>query len=94
MAECIKREDVLGYLQKLPADLAYWELDGIEDYVKKIPAADVVEVVPAKMMITDAYPHRIYCGSCFKTLIANEEYCFEKNEYPKFCMWCGAKLER
>lgn len=55
---------------------------------------DVAPVVHAKMMRTDAYPHRIYCGNCYKTLIPNEEYCFEKNEFPKWCMWCGAKLDK
>lgn len=42
---------------------------------------------------TDAYPHRLYCSECYKTLIPNEEVCFEKNEFPKYCMWCGAKLD-
>ena len=46
-----------------------------------------------KLMRTEAYPHRLYCSECSKTLIPNEEICFEKNEFPKYCMWCGAKME-
>ena len=46
-----------------------------------------------KLLRTDAYPHRLYCSECFRTLIPNEEICFEKNEFPKWCMWCGAKMD-
>lgn len=50
-------------------------------------------VVRGEWMVTDAYPHRVYCSLCYKTNVLNEEWLFEKNEYPKFCMWCGAKME-
>ena len=46
-----------------------------------------------KLKTTDAYPHRVYCSECYKTLIPNVEWCYEKNEFPQYCMWCGAKME-
>ena len=43
--------------------------------------------------MTDAYPHRVYCSLCYKTNVPNKEWLYEKNDYPKYCMWCGAKME-
>ena len=47
----------------------------------------------ARWLVTDAYPHRVYCSVCYKTNVPNEEWLYEKNDYPKYCMWCGAKME-
>ncbi len=47
-----------------------------------------------KWLVTEAYPHRVFCSECFKTNVPNEEYLFERNEYPKYCMWCGAKMDK
>jgi len=54
---------------------------------------DVAPVVRGEWVVTDAYPHRVYCSLCYKTNVPNEEWLFEKNDYPKYCMWCGAKME-
>ena len=43
-------------------------------------------------MVTDAYPHRVYCPKCFKTNVWNEEILFAMNDYPSYCMWCGVHL--
>lgn len=66
---------------------------GIEKAINEAPTIDAEPVKHGKLMRTEAYPHRLYCSECFKTLIPNEEICFEKNEFPKYCMWCGAKLD-
>lgn len=71
-------------------DLSQKEIDEIID---NAPTIDAEPVRHGKLMRTEAYPHRLYCSECFKTLIRNEEICFEKNEFPKYCMWCGARME-
>jgi hypothetical protein len=65
----------------------------VDDIIDAQPAADVEPVVRGEWRATDAYPHRVYCSLCHKTNVPNEESLFERNEYPKFCMWCGAKME-
>ena len=55
--------------------------------------AAAVPVVRGEWFVTDAYPHRVYCSLCYKTNVPNEEWLYEKNDYPKYCMWCGAKME-
>jgi hypothetical protein len=62
-------------------------------YILSAPTIDAAPVVRGEWLVTDAYPHRVYCSLCHKTNVPNEEYLFERNEYPKFCMWCGAKME-
>lgn len=64
----------------------------LED-VDKAPTIEAEPVRHGKLLRTEAYPHRLYCSECFKTLIPNEEICFEKNEFPKYCMYCGAKMD-
>jgi hypothetical protein len=62
-------------------------------YILSAPTIDAAPVVRGEWLVTDAYPHRVYCSLCHKTNVPNEESLFERNEYPKFCMWCGAKME-
>lgn len=61
--------------------------------IDSTPTADVVPVVRGEWIVTDAYPHRVCCSLCFKTNVPNEEWLYEKNDYPKYCMWCGAKMD-
>ena len=68
----------------------------IGDAIKEIdnaPTIDAVPVVRGEWVVTDAYPHRVYCSLCYQTNVPNEEWLYEKNDYPKYCMWCGAKME-
>ena len=58
-----------------------------------MPTIDAVPMVRGEWIVTKDYPHRVYCSLCHKTNVLNEEWLFEKNEYPKFCMWCGAKMD-
>ena len=48
-----------------------------------------------KWMKTDAFPHRVYCSNCFKTIVPNEEYAFwSEGIMPRnYCPSCGAKME-
>lgn len=68
----------------------YWQFSKC---IKEAPTIDAAPVVRGEWVVTDAYPHRVYCSLCYKTNVPNEEWLFEKNEYPAFCMWCGAKME-
>ena len=65
----------------------------IMDCVRYASEVDAVPVVRGGWVVTDAYPHRVYCSLCYKTNVPNEEWLYEKNDYPKYCMWCGAKME-
>ena len=65
----------------------------IMDCIRYAPEVGAAPVVRGEWLVTDAYPHRVYCSLCYKTNVPNEEWLFEKNEYPAFCMWCGAKME-
>ena len=67
-------------------------LCGIYQAVDESPTVDAVPVVRGEWRVTDAYPHRVYCSVCYKTNIYNAEI-LEGKEYPRFCMWCGAKME-
>lgn len=68
----------------------------IDKLVKEMGA----EVVHGEWLRTDAYPHRVYCSSCYATYVTNEEvirgrnrqhcvYCTE----AEFCPHCGAKMD-
>lgn len=83
------------YLDKTLSDIPIRDsmLLNFQQYVHLQPTIDAVPVVRGEWIATDAYPHRVYCSLCYKTNVPNEESLFERNEYPKFCMWCGAKME-
>ena len=61
---------------------------------KKMPTIDAEPVKHGKLLRTEAYPHKLYCGECFNTLIPNDE-AVEQNWMlkPRYCMYCGAKLD-
>ena len=40
-----------------------------------------------KWLITNAYPHRLYCPHCYRTNVYNIEIL--DNKCPRYCMWCG-----
>lgn len=71
----------------LPIHIKYFVID-------EMPTIEAEPVRHGKLLRTEAYPHRLYCSECYKTIIPNEEICFEKNEFPKYCMYCGAKLDK
>ena len=77
------------------AETGNWDIDlkELKMILKYVPTIDAVPVVRGEWLVTDAYPHRVYCSVCYKTNVPNEEWLYEKNDYPKYCMWCGAKME-
>ena len=48
-----------------------------------------------KWLITDAYPHRIYCSVCYKTYLPNaDSELWSDGRIPRnYCPNCGAKME-
>ena len=96
-----KLEDVLAKHQALYyGDSDYYE--GISQGfnlaiydVKEAPTIDAAEVRHGKLLRTEAYPHKLYGGECYNTLIPNDE-AVEQNWMlkPKYCMYCGAKMDK
>jgi hypothetical protein len=77
------------------AETGSWDIDlkELKMILKYVETISAVPVVRGEWIVTDAYPHRVYCSLCYKTNVPNEEWLYEKNDYPKYCMWCGAKME-
>lgn len=79
------------------SDYSYGVAEGLlyaRDDVKEAPTIDAEPVRHGKLMRTEAYPHKLYCGECYNTLIPNDE-AVEQNWMlkPKYCMYCGARFE-
>lgn len=67
--------------------------DTIDEVLSGMPAADVVEVRHGRWLMTDAYPHRVYCSECYATLIPNVEWFKTYNIASNYCPNCGAKMD-
>ena len=88
MTDFIRREDALKALYK---DYAYAAMD----VIKRLPAADVAEVVHGEWLRSDEDWNSlttIQCSSC------GEEWCFETDDDVsllnyKHCPNCGAKMD-
>lgn len=45
-------------------------------------------------LLTDAYPHRVYCSNCYKTFAESSWEIWKDGSLPRdFCPSCGAKME-
>ena len=95
----IKRSDLLDFLQIIPIDLGYREIEDVKEYVRNAPAADVEPVrhgrwVPGKeisrTMLGDETLAVEYsdfrCSSCGRRY---KEYVL----IYRFCPNCGAKMD-
>ena len=60
--------------------------------VNHSPTADVHENRVGKWLLTDAYPHRLYCDQCYKKMLPNAEWAEAYNIPTKFCPNCGADM--
>lgn len=58
------------------------------------PAADVVEARHGRWLMTDAYPHRIYCSNCYGTYALDHWGIWIDGSLPRaYCPNCGAKMD-
>lgn len=65
----------------------------IDYHFRYAPAADVQEVRHGRWLITDAYPHKVYCSECYATLIPNVDWFKTYNIASHYCPNCGAKMD-
>lgn len=74
MNDLISRADLLDYLQMIPIDLGYREIEDITEFVKRMPSAEP-EIIRCKDCM---YYHPSYCEiwSKFGTVqTAENDYC-------------------
>lgn len=57
------------------------------------PAADVAPVRHGRWMVTDGYPHRLYCSVCYKTYAKNVKWVEELDLPVNYCPECGALMD-
>lgn len=83
----IDADALLDYLQIIPIDLGYREVDDIEKYVKEAPTADVAERKKGKWIFnpTDAIEMMFTKPKC-------SECGFESADGGNFCPNCGADM--
>lgn len=56
--------------------------------------SDMVRVVHGRWMVTDAYPHNVYCSECYKTFAQTHWAVWEDGSLPRnFCPNCGSKMD-
>lgn len=64
------------------------------DLLKMIYNAPTIDPVKhGRWLRTDAYPHRIYCSSCFMTFIRNDEFLCLDDIPHNYCPNCGARMD-
>lgn len=48
-----------------------------------------------KWLITDAYPHRVYCSECYKTFALTRWEVWEDGSLPRnYCPNCGVRMDK
>ena len=61
--------------------------------INNLPTIDPVK--HGKWLITEAFPHHIYCSACSKTYIPNDRWqIWVDGDLPRdYCPNCGAKMD-
>ena len=93
----IEREALVDYLQKIPIDLGYREVNEIRDFVNRIPAADVRPVKRGKweQTIQPMGWHEEECATCSvcgEDFVLDEWAMDEFTNLMHFCPNCGADM--
>ena len=84
----------VGHLRH-PSELCFSEID-VANMLLHAPTISPDEVRGVgEWLITDAYPHRIYCSVCYKTYLPNaDSELWSDGRIPRnYCPNCGAKME-
>ena len=69
-----------------------------EQIVHSIPAVDAVEVRHGRWLVTDAYPHNVYCSECYKTYVQDHWQIWQDKPGDggierNYCPHCGARMD-
>ena len=62
-----------------------------EEEVESLLGACAVKT--GRWLLTDAYPHRMYCSECFSTAVPNVEILKQWGMEYEFCPHCGAPMK-
>ena len=95
MDDLIRRQAAIDALNKMkiyrPLDSDRYVISDCLNKIVNLPSAQP-ERKTGRWLRTEAYPHRIYCSSCFVTFIRNDEF-LNLNDIPHgFCPHCGADM--
>ena len=103
MARLVDADSLLKHRRTIRVTYHCQGADEWDDYeavlVKDIKADPTIDPeslrARGKWLKTDAFPHRVYCSNCYKTIVPNDEYAFWCEEImPRnYCPNCGAKME-
>jgi len=66
--------------------------------VLETPAVDAVEVGRGRWLVTDAYPHNVYCSECYKTYVQDHWQIWQDKPGDggierNYCPHCGARMD-
>ena len=88
MNDLISREELLDYLQIIPIDLGYREVDDITEYVKNMPSTQPEQKTGYWLPDNNSYYEtKFVCSNCKKnqsipTIMYKPNSCY--------CMYCGS----
>lgn len=69
-------------------------IDGEYHDMEKVDVSEI-ERPHGEWLITDSYPHRVYCNKCFKTYAQEKWEVWKDGSLPrKFCPNCGADMRK
>ena len=78
------QSEVAGFLGITPQAVSSYERG-----INAVPCA----VKTGRWLLTDAYPHRMYCSKCFCTAVPNVEFLKQWGMEYEFCPHCGAPMK-
>ncbi len=103
MAEYIERQaaiDALGERPLVWSDDDDYTLGERNQYdidrlaIETVPSTDVTPVRHGHWLITDAYPHNVYCSECYKSFAQTHWSVWKDGSLPRqFCPNCGARMD-
>lgn len=108
MKDTIYRHDAIDALETIGYDFSDSELSAVEleelceavgdvrqdmiNRIRRMPSAEPRRE-SGNWLITDAYPHKVYCSKCFATIAQKNWHIWEDGSLPrKFCPNCGADM--
>ena len=93
MAEYIEKSVAIARVTALEVGNSCALMEDIVRAIADTPAADVVPVVHGRWLLTDAYPHRLFCSVCYKTACPNVEFMERWEMHFMSCPHCRAIMD-